>query len=467
MTITFALILTICATLGAFWLFLRDPSNIGSIVSVLTVIFGLYTAVTFVYFGVNTFYSFRSVLEAGDFLFNMFRMIPAMFYLAAITFAFVFGAIIAQVRLGSSAQARMTVEEPHLSQLTIAIAIGLAVWAVLLGAEILSSGVDLKYAFAPAVRTGRYENTSGYIYAMMMSLPLVLMIMYSWRKTRSNLVLMVFTVLAILTCLTTHQRREIVTALLAVAGVFAVMPKGSTAIGAIHRRQRRIVIVGLLIGLLAVPGFWYARIYATNLERGLKVNPFEIRSVSELLMGSPATQFPIFVVIRDRVAASGIHPLFLPAQIVSTPIPRSMWPNKPTDLDTILQTQYQLSENPSVFWTGDLYYGFGVFSVFVAALLGYLFTYVHGRATLSPKPFFRSQSILLLMMSVTLFKNGLYQFTVRYVVALLLLTMLAWIAGLWRERSLSPREMRERSALIKERTLQRNRDRRTTNDPAP
>ena len=100
-----------------------------------------------------------------------------------------------------------------------------------------------------------------------------------------------------------------------------------------------------------------------NPLKGAEVDPTQIRSFSDLLLGSPATGFPTLGLIRNYVLQMGTEPFFTLMYLGGTIVPRIIWPGKPLSIDKMLELHYRLIENPSTFWFGELYYSFGIAAV--------------------------------------------------------------------------------------------------------
>jgi hypothetical protein len=273
---------------------------------------------------------------------------------------------------------------------------------------------------------------------MFMVIPPTLVAISYWYYGRWKAPSAFFTLLAIISAFSTAQRREAVTIVLFILSLHVFLDSESFESRTVSRRlywTRMISVdtasrlVGWRImgfGLLLVPSLWWSRVYFTSSARGREVDPFAIRDFTDIVFGSPATGYPTFQLIRHHVSNAGSDLLYLVKFIVGMPIPRSLWTNKPTDLDTILQHIYQLSENPSSFWFGELHYMFGSFSLPAAFFVGFGIHYFADRLRHAPTVLHRSLAAVLFMQSITLFKNGFAMATLNFL-AFLCALGLAWI----------------------------------------
>ena len=258
-----------------------------------------------------------------------------------------------------------------------------------------------------------------------------------WRHGSLRLIGWTWVLLALVATFSTHQRRELVTTalLLLSLGMFLGplrdQLKGKAAAARMDpaknlRRMRMMIIVVLFAGLLLVPLLWYARVFFTNWGEGNEVDVFEIRSFTDILFGSPSTGYPTFVYIQDLVSNFGTDPLYLLAYPLTIFIPRALWDSKPLDLDTIVQNQYWLLENPSSFWFGEMYYGLGYLAPLVTVGLAFFLYRFCLKCQTVPHIWYRTMGALLFMQCVTLFKNGVTVFVIRTVVLVALLGV-AWV----------------------------------------
>lgn len=313
----------------------------------------------------------------------------------------------------------------------------LLLWTVIAAVLYRQSGQTLTQFLLPIKQTGIAAEQSGYLRSLFLAIPSALVVMNYWRHGKLTSWGWMWVVLALLSTFSTHQRRELVTTalLLLSLGLFLRPLRQHSATGANAdafdpakhaKRMRLIILVVLTAGLMLVPLLWYARVYFTNLDQGDSVNAFEVRSFQDILFGSPSTGFPTFVYIQEFVSEFGTAPLYLLAYPLTIFIPRALWGSKPTDLDTLLENQFWLVENPSSFWFGEMYYGFGYLAPLATLLLAFGMYRLCMKCQTANDVWFRTLGALLFMQCVTLFKNGITVFIIGTSVLVVLLA-LAWV----------------------------------------
>lgn len=419
----------VCGVLATY-VMARRPENAASLLCVLSVFFGLIPAGLIVAGSTFEFYSYRSFLRSSADLFSGPGADEALIYFSLVCLGLCAGVFAALTMSRPAAVSKPPPRPRNARSLAMVWVVLFGVWCALMVREWLVSGLDIRDFFTPAVRADRLSNTPGFLYALMMTLPIALMLSTRWVKGGRPFFLL-FLALAILTCLTTHQRREIVTVILAASGALLIRPdyRVHMDVRGRLRRARMSIAAGLGIGLAAVPIFWYARVFLTSLARGRDVDVFAIRGVEELVFGSPATAFGPFVLIHNQLAIYGPDPLGFLLRIVSIPIPRLLWPGKPSDLDTALQESYGLYENPSAFWSGELYNALGVLAVPAAAAFGFFLARSQDRDVSSSSPFEQARAVAVICLTVALFKNGFGIFAMRWMVLIVLLYVLWSLSG--------------------------------------
>ncbi|WP_157516770.1 hypothetical protein [Mycobacterium sp. MS1601] len=421
----------------AGWLLWRNPYNPLSIVGVLTTVFSSLPAVLFLDGSGFESYSWRNFTILID-----ENSLNSALYLGTLNICLLLGAAAAEqftkkesfiLQEQKAAPVRL-IGSPKIAAVS---AIYFALWLALAAIQYRQSGQSLTRFLLPIQQTGVAAEQSGYLRSMYLAIPSVLVVLSYWKHGRMRLSGWVWVGLALMATFSTHQRRELVTTallLLSLTIFLGPLRTASSAAGSltkehmnkIARRGRPLVLGVLTAGLLLVPLLWYARVYFTSWSQGESVNAFEVRSFQDVLFGSPSTGFPTFVYIQDFVDSYGAHPLYLLLYPFTIFIPRALWTSKPVDLDTILEEHYWLIENPSSFWYGELYYGFGPIAPIAALLLAFLFYRFCLKCQLVPDLWYRSLAAVFFMQSVTLFKNGVTVFIIETAILVVLLGI-AWI----------------------------------------
>lgn len=413
---------------------MRRPENLASLVAGMGVVFGMIPALIIAFDLDFPLYSYRNMFKTQPHLFATENIGEPLLIFSGIIVLFALGGYVAQYGSDRAAEkntvdAEQTTSLKTVSGVPLAVGMGLllAIWAILISREYLLSGLGLFEFFLPAVREDRLEATPGFLYVIMMSIPIVCFIALRWVSQPPRIWAWFFLGLAILTCLTTHQRREIVTVILSASAIFFMRTDANGLLVPfrdLSGRARRFIIQGLMVGIVAVPGFWYLRVFLTSLTRGAAVNALELRGFTELIFGSPATGFGTFVLIATDVHHWGIRPAEFLLRLASIPVPRLLWEGKPEDYDLYLQQTYGLIENPSVFFFGEIYMSLGFLSFPAALILGWFISRRHTSELRSQSVYLRSLAIISIALSVSLFKNGVAVFLIRYVVFAALLYFL-------------------------------------------
>jgi len=100
-----------------------------------------------------------------------------------------------------------------------------------------------------------------------------------------------------------------------------------------------------------------------------------MRGFFEIIFGSGATGMPTLFLVSDWVSLHGVQISYNIIYGLSQIIPRSLWYSKPVDIDSIIQDEFGLVDNPSVFWYGDMYFSVGFIFLPIASLfLGLILT---------------------------------------------------------------------------------------------
>ena len=416
----------------------------------LAVFFMLLPAFIFTESGAILSYSWRNFMFMESLLYDQRYIEEGLFIITAMAFSFTVGVAASTSALrekrttllrsySTRPMLQYTLTGSHLRGnrgLLVAAALLLLLWIMAATYQFASTGWSLSLFLLPV--RGAEGERSGYMRLMFMVCPPALVAISYWYYGRWRAASAFFTVLAIISAFSTSQRREAVTIALFILSLHVFLDPKSFESQIVPRRLywARMIAVDtssrlsgwriMGFGLLLVPALWWSRVYFTSSARGREVDPFAIRDFSDIVFGSPATGYPAFQLIRHHVSNAGTDLLYLVKFIVSMPVPRSLWANKPTDLDTILQLTYRLSENPSSFWFGELHYMFGSFSLPAAFLVGFAIHYLADRLRHAPAVLQRTLAAVLFMQSLTLFKNGFAMATLLFL-AFFCALGLAWV----------------------------------------
>ncbi|WP_395308259.1 hypothetical protein V4U86_23370 [Mycobacterium sp. AMU20-3851] len=422
----------------AGWLMWRSPYNPVSVVGTLTTVFSFLPALLFLNDSGFESYSWRNYATP-----DATNGFEAAALIGILNSCLLLGAVAAE----QSRKREPFLRAPQVSapprgmylygskKLGLVSAVYFMLWLVVAVILYGQSGQTVAEFLLPIKETGIASEQSGYLRSLYLALPSALVVMSYWRHGSLKASGWIWVVLALVATFSTHQRRELVTTalLLLSLGMF-LGPLRDQLRGRVSRldpsknlrQMRMMIVVVLLAGLLLVPLLWYARVYFTNWGEGDEVNVFEIRSFTDILFGSPSTGFPTLVYIQDFVSNFGTDPLYLLAYPLTIFIPRALWESKPLDLDSILESQYWLMENPSSFWFGEMYYGLGYLAPLATLILAFLLYRFCLKCQFAPNIWYRTMGAILFMQCVTLFKNGVTVFIIRTLVLVALLGA-AWI----------------------------------------
>lgn len=391
----------------ALILFVFRPVNIASILSFASAFFVVPPALLHIYFDVKLSYSFRNVEDTTEFLSDNVYVHEPISIVILILFLFSLSAFVG-MRLYNEKRVRFLYCSKY-SVYCIAFILTVAWVYFVIRLKSISNGSILE-VFIPSV--GK-ERLSYIEHSIFMSIPLVgILLVFSIGKVYFG-ILYYFIAMGALTCLTTHQRREIIVFIFTVLGCLIFLSdrewKSAERRGRrfVRKWQRKVIIFSLAIGSAVVPLAWYLRVFSTYLMRGDWVNPLAVRGPLELLFGSPATGVPSFLLIYNYVEKYGPQLDLLFLQLLTAVVPRSFYPTKPESVSVILVREFNLSEIPSIFWFGELYFNYAYFSILASCILGVSMATLHQKMSCSDRVSFRGSAVLILANFVTFFKNGL------------------------------------------------------------
>jgi len=385
---------------------------------VLTWLFGVMPAIYFISTGNVPSYSWSN-MTFSDRLLHEYRDVVGLFIMSLMGAAFTVGAYIAYM----TAPARRFAPSPPRETSVTATYLMVGLWLVSVMYFFSLSGWNLRLFLLPIRDHIPREEQSGYLLVVFIMMPLAIVAKSYWAKGRVNLWMLLWVGLSVMAAFSRSQRRDFVTMALFVVGLLLVVgeliaarrarptPKLRKPTG--KPGSKAFMGLAMLAGAAAlVPILWYSRVYFTSVSQGENIDPTQIRSFSDLLLGSPATGYPTLVLIRDYVYHHGPDIFYTPIYLIATVIPRFIWPGKPQQIDGILEEHYRLSENPSAFWFGELYYAFGPAAVVAALALGFALFKISHSACTSNSILIRTLGVVIFMQTVTFYKNGISQFAI-------------------------------------------------------
>ncbi len=426
------------------WMLVRNPFNIAAITSFLTWAFGVGPALYFLNTGDIPSYSWRNFVFVGGPLSIREEAVATLVILCTMSALFTVGACAGW--MFSPRPSPAVVEPRDTSDFTTAVMA--AIWGVSALYFFQLAGWDIKDFLLPVREAKR---GSGYLQTIFIMMPLAIVAKSYWASGRLGWNSLLWIGISVMAEFSRNQRRDFVTMALFLVALLAlvheIMPKRATRAKPKprHPPKGRGIIIGvasLAGGAALVPLLWYSRVYFSTQAAGKDVDPTEIRSFSDLILGSPATGYPTLGLIRDYIGHTGAHIFHIPRYLTAMVVPRALWPHKPTDIDSRLQVAYHLIENPSSFWFGELYYCFGVGAMIAAAALGFVAFRAAHELNSSKSLLLRTIGAVVFMQSVTFYKNGLSQFAINALVLISFL-LLAWALPSERGHAMMARAKRD------------------------
>lgn len=429
-----ALFFSLLGLILSVWLMLVRPFNPVSMVAILTSVFGLLPAILY-YYGASPdlFYAWRSFIFTPALKGWQAEYAVAINIIAMMQTAWAGGALLSILfaRNNKARYINAKSDQPIYSQYSydaiqniiknqatpFVVSMLILIWLASMAYFFSRHSGSIIEFFMPVKQTGRHLDQSGYMKAIYMFIPLLLFLITYWRDQKISKLCWFWLFLAFVSAFSSHQRRELVTALLFVFGVhiylggylqsFSMSAKEYLEYSKERTKKlKSLTFRGLLFGVMLVPGLWYARVFFTSLSRGDNVNPFEVRSFWEVLFGSPSTGFPTFMLTKVMVEDYGFDWLYTPFLILTLPIPRGIWSDKPETIDNLMQSRYLLLENPSIFWFAELLFNYNIVGIAMAGIIGYWLFRFCDNCWNSPNIFWRSMGAVFFAQAVTLFKNG-------------------------------------------------------------
>ena len=293
----------------SLWMVIKNPFNIAAITAALTWIFSVLPAIYFQSTGIVPSYSWRIFLFIEGPLSDPHQSLITLMLLSLMATAFTIGASAAWLVAGTP-NARVS---PPRQTSSVATAIMVGVWGLSALYFFKISGWDIKNFLLPVMETVR---PSGYLETVFIMMPLAIVLKAYWAKGRLDGWAYFWIIMSLMAVFSRDQRRDFVTAALFLVGMVVLVGDAMQGSGRDLARNdrspkssgKRIMgLVALALGAALVPALWYSRVYFTSAYRGKIVDPTQIRSVSDLLLGSPATGYPTLGLIRDYMQHAGVQ----------------------------------------------------------------------------------------------------------------------------------------------------------------
>lgn len=292
------------------------------------------------------------------------------------------------------------------------------VWLIITVIGFINYGGSIKLFFSPARKT---IYSSGYLISLVVIIPTTLLTLKVIRdleiNKKKNITTFFFILILILTQMSLGQRREIINGVIYITLLlmYANLAKMKDIISNLRLKiaRKKIVLLGIMVSVL-VPTLWWGRTYSTQLQRGVTkvIMPWEIRGWFELLFGSSTTGFQTTLILDQFAKAYGdfwLHSIFF---MLSIPIPRFIFPNKPMTITKTLQHTLGLEGNLSLFYINDMFFNFGIFCFIVSFLFGLALSHYYNSRLKSNLLIGKIGALILLAQITLLFKNGFAQYLI-------------------------------------------------------
>lgn len=333
--------------------------------------------------------------------------------LVVYTFCFLIGVVFGE-KIAYS-QREIGISRPQISNGYLRMkALYILLWAFTAALIYMKSGLSL-FEFITPSRKDHDIYLSEYAKYVYIYFPLTLYFMNYLKTKRMTFVGSFWIAVSLLCALSTYQRRDFIIIFLFVVSTLVVIGRDSPLPGLRLRvaTQMKLVCWGIT-GVALVPILWWARVWATSRFRGdtETVVPWEVRGFFEIIFGGQATGFPTTLLIVNHQKEEGTQWFYSFLQVVTTPIPRSIWEGKPVLSDIVIEEYYNLAINPSMFFINEVLFNFGPLTIPAVFVFGYafgmLYKYLITTGSLTRK------IVLCILFSniVTLFKNGFSSFFV-------------------------------------------------------
>ena len=301
----------------------------------------------------------------------------------------------------------------------------LIVWLLIILKSISNYEGNLLLFFSPSSKT---VYSSSYIKCISFAIS---RLMFNLRICRDSIryhkikpSIIFYMAVILMSVVPTGQRREIIDAIIYILIVVIYVLNQQNHEKYFNKQMLKKIIKTLSFSLLFVIVLWYSRVYFTQLQNGNRLdNLFQIRSPFQILYGSSATGYPTMLSMYKFFENSKMPYLRNVIYVLTSFIPRSIYASKLTPLTEYMQIKTGLDSNLSLFYTGDLYYTFGYFSVFVSFLFGVCLSKIYNQSKSKDNIRYSYISIFIFSKIILLFKNGLAEFIIIFVFSYIIIEL--------------------------------------------
>lgn len=260
--------------------------------------------------------------------------------------------------------------------------------------------------------------SSEYIRIMSNYIPLILFIikvqkdLIIFKKIKKNVI---FNILLIfLMSISSGQRRQIITNLIFITITIISSKYHKLNLKSFMKKSRSKIIMLGIISIILIPLLWWGRTYSTQLQRGdtITIMPWERRGGVELIFGSSSTGFKTMLLMDRYKEITNLNYGYPIKFFLSTPIPRTLYNDKPKMLVELIEEYFSLKGNPSMFYINELYMSFGIFSIIFSFILGRVMATCYVSNICSDDIFRKIYAVIIISNILMLFKNGVVSFII-------------------------------------------------------
>lgn len=281
------------------------------------------------------------------------------------------------------------------------------IWCIVCLIILSFNGFPWYYVFFPT-----YASGDIYVNYILRTMYLIVPIYSVYLAMASGRKRIIFVVLfwALIVSLSTGQRRNFLVFVLFSIYLYSYFKYGEFNFSKLMSFKKYLLTFVLSFSMVIV--LWVFRVVATNyLQLGSIINPFENRSVFDIIFGSGATGVATGYVIVDWVEKEMFLPFYNVFYGITQIIPRGLWDNKPVGLDSIIQNYYSLDVSPSVFWFGDYLLSFGLYLFPIGIIVfAFFISFIQNILVRKDKSLYVILSALIFSNSFTFYKNGFGMF---------------------------------------------------------
>lgn len=302
----------------------------------------------------------------------------------------------------------------------------LIIWFFLMAIAIKNYDGNILMFFTPSskqIYNSVYMKTLTLVIPTLMFTLRVCRDVYLYNKIKFSV--FVYVLIMLISAMPSGQRREIIEVVLYILLVLTFSKQELLIKKISDSKKAKKIFKYLFICVVLVIVVWYARVLFTQIQRGKANinNPLTVRSPIQILYGSSASGFPTMIAMHNYFENTGI-PYFRNVVYVFTSfIPRSIYPNKLESLTEYLQNLYGTESNMSLFYVCDMYFTFGLLSIFASLFFGYIFAMLY-KSSIN-KSSIRYKYIAFIMFSkiILLYKNGFAEYIIKMLFYLVIMSV--------------------------------------------